>query len=327
MNKPLPYKESYSSLSEAENLLLVQTLKSVEEFIKKSEKISSVNYATRNAHAKSYAYLKGVFLPSPALEVESFFPNSSYEVIGRFSHAHLKIIKSDKQLPVYGLSLKVKWMENQDINYPLVNFPVFITNSVTRFLKIFMGLNRFYTAPFILKPFNLLNIVLRMLPIMVELMNLSFLKAFRHFIKTFPNFILTREYHSVGAYRWDNHIIKLKLIPAQTAIKPDKSKSVLENIQEFVSKQPVYYDLYAQFAYDEKFQPINDLKKQWTATPDVHLGIIELNEVLQNNPNLEKCSFSPFDSPELFQPIGKIQSLRKAAYETSVQTRNQLNSD
>lgn len=326
MYQPLKYNTSYNQLSAKETALLKETLVSVQEFIRKSRRISSVHYATRDAHSKSYGYLKGTFLPAATPEAEKFFPSASYEVLVRYSHAHLKIIKTDRQLPVYGLALKIKWNQ-QEINYPLVNFPVFVTNSVTRFLKLFIGINRFYTAPFILKPFKLLNAGLKVIPIMAELMNISFINAFKNFMKTFPDLILSRDYHSIGAYRWGDHMIKLKMVPVQTGFQPDKSKSVFENIQEYVSEQPVYYDLYAQFAFDEKFQPVNDLKQQWTATPDVHLGTIELNEVLQDSPDLEKCSFSPFDSPEVFQPVGKIQSLRKAAYEASVQTRNQLNAD
>lgn len=326
MKSPLSYHEKYNILTAEEHKLLLRTIPVIRKFIRKSRRISSVHYATRDAHSKSYGYLKGTFLPAATHEAEKFFPNASYEVLVRYSHAHLKIIKTDRQLPVYGLALKIKWNQ-QEINYPLVNFPVFVTNSVTRFLKLFIGINRFYTAPFILKPYKLLNVGLRVIPILAELMNVSFIKAFKDFMKTFPDFILSRDYHSIGAYRWGDHMIKLKMVPVQTGFKPDKSRFVFENIQEYVSEQPVYYNLYAQFAYDEKFQPVNDLKKQWTATPDVHLGTIELNEVLQDSPDLEKCSFSPFDSPEVFQPVGKIQSLRKAAYEASVQTRNQLNAD
>lgn len=327
MHQRLKYNTLYNQLSAKEAVLLKEALLSVQKFIRKSRKISSVNYATRDAHSKSYGYLKGKFLPAATPEAEKFFPNASYDVLVRYSHAHLKIIKTDRQLPIYGLALKIKWNTEKEINYPLVNFPVFVTNSVTRFLKLFIGINRFYTAHLILKPFKLLKVGLRILPVMAELLNLSFMKAFAYFIKTFPNFILNRDYHSIGAYRFGAHMVKLKMVPVQKDFEQDLSKSVLENIQHYVSQQPVYYEIYALFSFDEKHQPINDLKKQWTATPDVHLGTIELNEVLQDSPELVKLSFSPFDSPEIFQPVGKIQFLRKAAYETSVQTRNQLNSD
>lgn len=326
MDQPLKYNSSYNQLSAKESALLEESLISVQNFVLQSREISSVNYATRDAHSKSYGYLKGAFIPAANNQVKKFFPNASYDVLVRFSHAHLKIIKTERQLPVYGLALKIKKNHEEEINYPMVNFPVFITNSVTRFLNLFIGINRFYTSSSIYKPIRLIQVAIKMLPIMVDMMNLSFIKSFSRFIKTFPDFIMNRDYHSIGAYRWNDEIIKLKLFPTLTDFKPNKSRSIFENMQALISEQPIRYHLYAQFSYDEKFQPINNLKKLWINTPEVHFGSIELNEVLQDNPELEKLSFDPFDSPEIFQPVGKIQSLRKAVYETSVQTRNQLNS-
>jgi hypothetical protein len=326
MKRPIPFNESFNTLNRREKALLKEVLISVQEFVKNSPRISDVTYATRDAHAKSYAYLKGSFQPHPDSPFRHLFDQSYYESIIRFSHAHLKIVKTDNQLPLYGLAVKIRSRDLEEINYPLVNFPVFVTNSVMDFLKLFREINFFLIKNGSEKLYSFLKIGFFILPILGDMMNLSFFKAVKNWIKTYSEFILNRNYHSIGAYRMGNKIIKLKMVPMDLNYVSNPSKTTFENISDFLFLRPIHYQLKAKIAFDEKFQPINKLTQDWTDSDEVLLGNFHFTRVIETDEeNLEELSFNPFDNPDIFQPVGKIQQLRKEVYHTSIQTRNNLN--
>lgn len=326
MRTPLLFRKSYNKLSRKERKLLEEGIPYVKEFVKKSKNISKVPYATRDAHAKSYAYLKGRFVPEPNSVFHHLFDQNSYEALARFSHAHLKIIKTDKQLPIYGLAVKMKSKSLDEINYPMVNFPVFVTDSVSNFLKLFNQINRYFTGNGLQKFASGFKLIFRLFPILGEMMNPSFFKAIQIWIKTFSNFILNRNYHSIGAYRFDNCMVKLTLQPIELKFNSDKTKSIYENIESFLLTKPIRYQLIAQIAYDEKLQPINKLTQDWTDTEDDVIGEFQFEEILNpSNQKLEEISFNPFENPELFKPVGKIQATREEIYKASIETRNELN--
>lgn len=326
MRRPSSYSESFNKLTRREKELLKEVLVTVQEFIENSPKTSNVHYATRDAHAKSYAYLGGNFYPSKTSPFYSLFDQDVYESILRFSHAHLKIIKTDKQLPIYGLAVKIKSKELDEINYPLVNFPVFISNSVLNFLKLFREINHFFTETGGKKLIHLGKLGIYSLPILSEMMNLSFFKAIKKWIQTFSEFILNRTYHSIGVFRLGNYMVKLKMEPIQLDYVANPIENKKENIEDFLILRPIQYELKAEIAYDEKYQPINKLTQEWTNTEEISIGRFEFDRILTPSElDLESISFNPFDNPELFRPVGKIQQLRKEVYDTSIRTRNQIN--
>lgn len=328
MNTPLPYDFKYNQLSAEEEALLKDALSSVEFFIKRSKKISDVNYATRDAHAKSYAYIKAVFEPSNDEAIKEFFSQESYESLVRLSHANLKISKSDKQLPVFGFALKIILAESKEVNYPLVNFPVFPTDSVKGFLNLFIKINQFFTSSFLLKPFKVLGIISTASPMLFEMLNLSFFKAVKNWIKNFNHFILARSYYSVGVYRLGNKMIKLKLVPKVFDPEFKVSESIHENVKEYLQQEKLHYDIFYPLAYNEKEQPINTLTRDWKNTEFKHFGTLTCLQVVEEKGlDLEKLSFNPFKNIEALQPVGKIQHLRKTVYEKSEKIRNNLNKE
>lgn len=326
MRRPITYNESFNKLTRREKELLKKVLVTVQEFVENSPRISDVNYATRDAHSKSYAYLEGSFQPNPGSPFHHLYDQNSYEAILRFSHAHLKIIQTDNQLPIYGLSVKIKSKDLEEINYPLVNFPVFITNSVRNFLQLFLEINHFYTHRNFEKVISLIKTGFYILPILGEMMNPSFFKALKNWFKTYSEFILNRNYHSIGVFRMEQYLIKLKMVPVDLDYVAFPTKSIQENIDDFLLLRPIQYQLMAQIAYDEQKQPINKLTQEWTDSEDILVGKFQFTKVLHNDQlDLENLSFNPFENPEIFKPVGKIQELRKEVYKTSIQTRNKIN--
>ncbi|WP_313029770.1 catalase [Soonwooa sp.] len=326
MKFPIAYHPKFDSLTPRENDLLEQTLTTVSKFVNKSGKISKVKYSTRDAHAKSYSYLKGRFIPSKDENLKEFFPENEYNALVRLSHANLKISKSDRQLPLFGFALKIDDGSSTIANYPLVNFPLFMTKSVSGFLKVFMAINRFFAGSIVTKPFQAFKILISGAPMAFETMNWSFVSAIRNWIESFKYFILARSYYSVGAYRLGNKIIKIKAIPLQFDPEFSTGISILEDVKSYISKNDLKYKILYQIAYDEKYQPINNLTKDWRKTDFLDFGIIEFEKVLEEtNLELEQLSFNPFDSKKELQPVGKIQQIRKKVYERSIETRNHNN--
>ena len=294
MPNPLRYNKNFEKLSYEEKQLFEETKKSIADFVEYSSTISDVNYATRNAHAKTYAVLKGTFIIS-------------------------------KDIPAYGFAIKIKDDSGRTIsNYPLVNFPLFPVNSVSVFLKLFASLNRF----FVKKWSNLFPLLKQIYKIIPYTLNPSFLKNVWKFILNKNNFILSFDFHSVGVYRFDDKMIKIKVSPKHVQKNFGRNQSVKEAVETFCGTHDFAANVYIQFCYDLNDQPINKLNIEWKNSPFIKIGEIKIDKNSLLNPKgceNELLSFNPFDSAEIFQPVGKIQKLRDEAYKVSLQTRKKIN--
>ncbi|MFY1047793.1 catalase [Chryseobacterium sp. GP-SGM7] len=327
MPDPLRYNKNFEKLSYEEKQLLEETKNSIVDFVEYSSTISDVNYATRNAHAKTYAVLKGEFIINKDIpgDLKYVFDSEKYEIVARLSNAHLKINKNKRDIPAYGFSIKIKDESGRTIsNYPLVNFPLFPVSSVSTFLQFFTSLNRF----FLKKWSNVIPLLNHFYKIIPSTLNPSFLKNVWKFILNKNNFMLSFDYHSVGAYRFDDKMIKIKMSPRNVQKNFGRRNSVKESVENFCLNQDYLADVFIQFCYDLKDQPINKLNVEWINSPFIKIGEIKIDKNSLLNPNNcenELLSFNPFDSAEIFQPVGKIQKLRDEAYKVSLQTRKKIN--
>ncbi|MFL9835461.1 catalase family protein [Chryseobacterium terrae] len=327
MPNHLRYNKNFEKLTYEEKQLLEETKRSIADFVEYSSTISDVNYATRNAHAKTYAVLKGEFIISKDIpeDLKYVFDSEKYEIIARLSNAHLKISKNKRDIPAYGFSIKIKDDSGRTIsNYPLVNFPLFPVNSVVVFLKLFTSLNRF----FVKKWSNLFPLLKQIYKVIPSTLNPSFLKNVWKLFINKNNFLLSFDYHSVGAYRLDDKMIKIKVSPKSADKNFGKKVSVKQAIEGFCRTHDYFADVYIQFCYDLKDQPINKLNIEWKNSPFIKIGEIKIEKGSLLNPKgceNELLSFNPFESAEIFQPVGKIQKLRDEAYKVSLQTRKKIN--
>ena len=147
MLNPLKYNKHFDKLSYDEKMLLEEAKKSIADFVESSPEISDVNFATRNAHAKTHSVLQGVLQINSDLctSIKYLFDKDEYDIIARLSNANMKISKKPRQIPAYGFAFKIKDEGGRTIaNFPLVNFPLFPVNSPSVFLKLFTNINRFY---------------------------------------------------------------------------------------------------------------------------------------------------------------------------------------
>lgn len=327
MPNPLKYNKKFDELNEEEKKLLELNKKTIADFVEQSSSISDVNYATRNAHAKTYAAAKGTFWIEPDIpeSLQPYFDKEKFDLTIRFSNAQLKIKNSKKDIPAYGFAVQIK-DENGVLlaNYPLVNFPLFPINSVSTFLKLFTAVNRFY-----IKKWNsAFTVLLQIIKIIPSLLTGDMIRNMIKLLRKRNDFILSFDYHSIGAYRLGDHIIKIKLSPQSVDKNIGKKQKVKDSLKNYLQTHDFTADVLIQICYDLKDQPVNKLNVEWKNAPFIKIGEVKIGKdslLDSRNCNTELLSFNPFESKIFFQPVGKIQKLRDEAYKVSVQTRRKIN--
>lgn len=327
MPNPLKYNKKFDELNEEEKKLLAINKKTIADFVEQSSSISDVNYATRNAHAKTYAAAEGTLWIEPDIpeSLQPFFDKDKFDLIIRFSNAQLKIQNSKKDIPAYGFAVQIRDEKGLLLaNYPLVNFPLFPVNSVSTFLKLFTAVNKFYIKKWS-SLFPLLFQVIKMIP------SLLTGDMIRHTIRLFRkrnDFILSFDYYSIGAYRLGDQMIKIKLCPQSVDKNTGRKQKMKDSLQNYLQAQDFTADVLIQICYNLKDQPINKLNVEWKNAPFIKIGEVRINKdslLDSRDCTTELLSFNPFESKIFFQPVGKIQKLRDEAYRVSVQTRRKIN--
>lgn len=333
MKTLLKYTSDLDQLSATEQKDLAKAMTSVENFIKSSSKISKVNYATRDAHSKTYATAKGVLKISEHLPtfITEVFTEKEYELVARFSNANLVMNKKGRDAPLYGFSLKIKNIDGQDANFPLVNFPLFPTNSPSVFLNFFRSVNTFLVTKqnnFLVSALDLPSLLKNGLPLFSSILSIDILKKIIQFFPKRNHFFFSFNYDGIGCYRLGDYIMKIGLKPVRNLVNIGKGEPQQESIPEFISLQDSTFILTIKMGENLKDQPVNDLMKTWKNAPEYILGKITIpQESLLNstNPEIENLNFNPFENPETLKPVGKIQQIRNKIYEVSIATRNNLN--
>ncbi|MGH1519955.1 catalase [Chryseobacterium sp. JK1] len=327
MPDPLKYNKKFDELNEEEKKLLQINKKTIADFVEQSSSISDVNYATRNAHAKTYAVAKGTFWIDPNIpeSLHPFFDKEKFDLTIRFSNAQLKIKNSKKDIPAYGFAVQIK-DENGGLlaNYPLVNFPLFPVNSVSTFLKLFTAVNKFY----IKKWSSLMPMMIQFIKMIPSVFTGDMIRNVIKLMGKRNDFILSFDYHSVGAYRLGDQMIKIKLRPQSVDKSIGRKQKIKDSLKSYFQSNDFTADVLIQICYDLKNQPINTLNVEWKNSPFLKIGEVKIDKdslLDARNCNTELLSFNPFDSKIFFQPVGKIQKLRDEAYKVSIQTRRKIN--
>lgn len=322
MRKKLTYTPEMDALSTEEHALLSKLDLSVRKFVRKSPAISNVPYRTRDAHATTYAILKGKFVVNENFSEHGVFPSKVMDALLRISNANMKIVKG-KSLPAYGFSLKLEHMGQTTANFPLVNFPLFPFNNVKTFLKLFTALNEFFCAKPLGKIRNAVTICTSVIKTIPRILHPSFLKNIRLFMKRKDDFVLSQSYYSIGVYRLGNHLVKIKLVPDAVQVVEDAHYPEISVAEYMVRYGRFTAQVFVQYAYDLEQQPVNELHREWQNSPFIPVGALVFTSVLRKNaPAQELLSFNPFENTEELQPVGRIQQLRKNAYRASFETRN-----
>lgn len=314
-------------LSSEEHVFLDRLEDSVREFVRKSPELNKISYRTRDAHATTYAVLKGKFIVNENFEECDVFPSKIMDALLRISNANMKIVKG-KPFPAYGFSLKLEHMGQTTANFPLVNFPLFPFNNVKTFLKLFTALNEFFCVKPLRKMRNALTVFISVMRTFPRILHPSFLKNIWLFIKRKNDFILTWPYHSIGVYRLGNHLVKIKLVPDNVQPVDDANYPEVSVAEYMVRYGRFTAQVFVQYAYDLKQQPVNELHREWQNSAFIPIGTLVFTSVLRKgDPRQELLSFNPFENAAALQPVGRIQQLRNKTYKVSFETRNGRRTD
>ncbi|ASK31968.1 catalase [Chryseobacterium sp. T16E-39] len=327
MPSTIRYNKKFDQLTDEEKALFEINKKSIADFVEQSSSVSDVNYATRNAHAKTYAVAHGEFKINPGIpeELQQFFDKDKYDLMIRFSNAHPQVGKNRKEIPAYGFAVKIK-DENGDLlaNYPMVNFPLFPINSVSTFLQLFTAVNRF----FVKKWNNVFSLTAQVIKAAPYFFTPSMIKNVFRFIGKRNDFLLAFDYYSVGAYRMGEYVMKIKLQPQSVKKNFGRKMSMQKALESYFESNDYTADVMIQLCYDLNDQPINKLNQEWKNSPFIKVGEVKMMKGCLLDPRsceTELLSFNPFESKSIFHPVGKIQKLRDEAYKVSLQTRRKIN--
>lgn len=333
MRNLIKYTSEFDALSAQEISDLNRAVQSVEKFIKSSAKISDTNYATRDAHSKTYATATGILKIAENLPdfITEIFDQKEYDLLARFSNGNLVINKTGRDAPLYGFSLKIKNVHGQDANFPLVNFPLFPTNSPSIFLNFFRSVNQFLVSKkdnFLVSIFDLPSLFKNSLALFSSMFSVDVMIEIIKFIPKRNNFFFSFNFNGIGCFRIGNYMMKIGLKPVRNLREIGKGQPQKESISEFISLQDSNFILTIQMCENLEEQPINDLMKSWENAREYRLGVITIyqDELLDSKSSeIKNLNFNPFENAENLQPVGKIQQIRKNIYKASINTRNKLN--
>lgn len=337
MKKFLTYSPKFDQLTAEEEQLLKEDVELIEKAVAVSHKLNKKRIATRNAHAKAFGFVRGNFIPvdNKAADFPKLLKGSNLGVILRYSHPNFLVNKGKGEYPLYGCAVKIY---NKDLQlsakFPLVNLPVFITNSVSKFLKLHIKANQFLISngssfsfsflkiPGILKAGLSLFFDREILPILNN--TVKVLDIEKHLINGYA-------YHSVGCFRLEDRIVKIRLKPSDhEKFKPDADIDQAKALREWFLRNEISLDFQVQLAKDEKKTPVNNLLKLWK---EKNSEFITLGKIILPKQDIsrygsmdyENLSFNPFENPEALQPVGRMQKIRQKIYNKSVATRQSLN--
>ena len=337
MKQSLHYSPIYDALTPEEQELLDVDVKLTEEAVKVSHKVNKQKHSTRNAHAKSFGFVRGNFIPvaNEAADMSKLMGGTNLGVILRYSHPNFFVTKGGSEYPLYGCSVKI-YNKNVPVSakFPLVNLPVFITNSVSKFLNIHIRANKFFIAtakPFSLAFLKIPGLFMAGLRLFLDRELLSILRNMLKVLDIEKRFTATYAYHSVGCFRLENRIVKIRLKPTVTRKTPeDPLMDQREALREYFLRYELSLDFQVQLGIDDRKTPVNNLLKRWREKDS---KFITVGKIILPRQDLsryetmayENLSFNPFENSDALQPVGRMQKIRQKIYNTSVSTRQFLN--
>ena len=337
MKSFLHYSPSYDELTPEEEELLALDVDLVEKAVKVSDQLNSKKVFTRNAHATSFGFVRGDFVSvqNEAGDFSKFLSGENLGVIMRYSHPNFLVNQGSGEYPVYGCSIKI-YNKNVPVSakFPLVNLPVFITNNVSKFLKIHINANHFLIAkgkPFYPSFLKLPAMLGAGLKIFADKELFSILRNMLKALDIEKQFISTYDYHSVGCFRFGDRVMKVRLKPNyKQKIVKEAGLNQTELLRDYFLTNDLTLDFQVQMGISDKKTPVNNLLKLWKEKDSkfITIGKIVLPKqdiTKYNTIEYENLSFNPFENSDELQPVGRMQKIRQDIYNKSIETRQSLN--
>ena len=337
MKQFLTYSPKFDQLTAEEEQLLNQDVELIGKAVTVSHKLNQKRVSTRNAHAKSFGFVRGNFIPvkNEAADFSQLLRGDNLGVIIRYSHPNIFVTKGGGEYPLYGCAVKI-YNKNIPVSakFPLVNLPVFVTNSVSKFLKLHIKANQFFIAkgnPFSLSFLKIPGLMKAGMSLFLDKEIFPILNNVLKVLDIERQLIATYGFHSVGCFRLGDRIVKIRLKPnIKGEIIKDAGIDQTQSLKDYFLKNELSLDFQVQLGIDEKKTPVNNLLKNWREKHSKFITVGKITLPKQDisrygNMEYENLSFNPFENSEALQPVGRMQKIRQKIYNKSVETRQSLN--
>jgi len=291
--------------------------------------------ARRTLHAVGQAGLEAELtiladVPDYA-RIGMFAAPAKYRAYVRFSNGH-GLPEPDRKPAVRGIGVKVVGVPGKKLipgleeaktqDFLLINSRATLFHNAEEFVGFILAA----TNPFRLLPWLLGNFGFGR--------SVRFMRALLRKLSEPIASLATTEYHTALPLKFGPYAAHFALAPQaqpEPGAKPGTSPNYLkEDLEARLTKQPVVYDLRAQFFCDEFRTPIEDAAKEWDEkdAPFVTLGRLTLLQQDPASPRgrqvaamIERMSFDPWHTTDDFRPLGNMMRARSPAYRLSTQER------
>jgi hypothetical protein len=302
----------------------------------------------RGQHAKGTGAVRArfeVFEGRPEeTKVGLFKDTRTYDAIVRFSNG-IGRVQPDALKDARGMAIKVLGVEgprdfdeerdHASQDFVMINFPVFAFRDAAQYAS-FMALKRRFMG--LVGPSgNQVAQVLFFLPWHLE----QFWNIGRKIRRTSTS-PLTEDYWSMSAYRLGSRAIKF-MAKYDREMNPDDQPAASPGVSppdDFLSRvladhlreREARFDFLVQFQADPRAMPVEDPTVEWdedvsrpvkVATVIIDRCDLSTDEARQFHESVEAMSFNPWHSLIEHRPLGGINRLRKAVYQSNARMRRE----
>ena len=355
--KYVPYNPEYIQLTAEDESNIRTITDDIKSYISRSDKVSDINYHTRDAHAKGYCALKAKFeiLDNlPKEYAQGFYAQSGiHDAVIRFSNGASRVSPDRKLGLAQGLAIKVFDVPGEKLapgeedsttfDFNLINHPVFFCNRIEDYAyisKLFLELPDYPEKGVRGKAklaFNWLTNYGSSLP---SKESFKTFKALNGFTMIEPKNTLLYDFHSQGVVRHGDYMAKIRVTPTAASTKKitrrdldvdAKQEAIRPLIVEEIREHDYQFDVQIQLCRNLKKQPIEELTTEWKELDAPFVTVATLTIPCQDVPDdgnfdiMENLSFTPFRCLAENRPIGNLQQSRLKAYQIASQTRHKLN--
>lgn len=323
-DEPIRYTDDVEQLQQDEEAVIEETIDLMRQTMAKS--FDAHRHATSGTHAKSHGVMTGTLTVADGLPPElaqgMFAEPATYEVVlrlasepGQIDDDHAKRARGAalKVLDVPGEKLVDGW-PSQD--WLFNTWPVIPDGDATTYLtsirqrEVHAGNHLATSVTTVVKQRTL---------------------AATLFDRT-PNIHpLAHTYYTQSAFRFGDHVAKLRLSPAtgaqralaDTTVSKDDPSDVLHRwVRDFMAGQPARFTLDVQLCTDLDSMPVEDAAVEWPEdqSPYRTVGVVELPAQETFSPARrvyadDVLGGRPWNGLVAHRPLGSINRVRKRAYD------------
>lgn len=312
---------------ENEALAIQQISQIVEETIR--TEAENNGSAHRDVHFKAHGCVKAEFsiltLPD-ALSVGIFAEARMYPAWIRYSNASGKV-QDDSVGDGRGMAIKLMGIESSQSgtqDFVMINHPVFFVKNAADYIEFQKTVAQDAAYKFFFPGFNPLNFRLQELAIAIAIRS-----------KKVDNPLGT-QYWSTTPSRFGDTTMKFSARPCGKPIHSSSAETtspnfLRSNMQKQLSDNDACFDFMVQLRTNPLEMPIEDPTIEWSEQDSSFIPVAKITIPAQtfDTPEQQKfcedLSFTPWHAVLDHQPLGGINRVRKAVYETSSRVRHELN--